>query len=603
MLGRISKARHAVVGLAIGGTTVLAGTGVIAGGDHPERFDSWQVVIAPEGRDGLRFRETFDQDFGDQERSGHETYIPHDLGAPVDVVASSPDAPDDLAVVELGVETRIRIGDLDRKITGQHRYRLAYTLPAANLGGGVLSVDVLDPDPLVIDVVEIVLTGMVLDDPRCFVGAFESDDECDFVEADGYHVARIAPLRAGAGVTVEADIVSYDDPVAVAELPLPDRRSPTPRGWVAAGTAGLGLLGAVPVYRWARRRGANDVFAGGAADAAYGELPPPRPGGPVDPPPPVTLVPDDELGDLATIEFVPPPGLAPWEGAVLLTEQLGDDAVEAWLSGLVAAEAIDITEADDRLVLASGEGRDRLSAVDESLLAGILTKDPYTTGTYDPRFAAAWKAVETHQRERIAASGWWKRLPPGRGVTATSGSPFGLIMVAVIAVIWSGSTLSALLGAFSTWAPAIAIAVGLPAVVAYFVYRVMLPARSARGSALALRTESFRRFLHASEGRHVEWAWSKGLLREYSAWAVALGEADAWSEALERANVPAPARASAGPIIVHRRGPSMRTSRTAPAPSGGRGSRGSGFRGSGRGGGSRGGRVGGGGGGRSRGSF
>ena len=44
------------------------------------------------------------------------------------------------------------------------------------------------------------------------------------------------------------------------------------------------------------------------------------------------------------------------------------------------------------------------------------------------------------------------------------------------------------------------------------------------GSALALRTESFRRFLAASEGRHVQWAWEHGLLREYSAWAVALGD-------------------------------------------------------------------------------
>ena len=33
-----------------------------------------------------------------------------------------------------------------------------------------------------------------------------------------------------------------------------------------------------------------EVFAGGAAEAAYGELPPPRTDGAVDPPPPVTLV-------------------------------------------------------------------------------------------------------------------------------------------------------------------------------------------------------------------------------------------------------------------------------------------------------------------------
>ncbi|MEJ7800588.1 MAG: hypothetical protein WKF60_08720, partial [Ilumatobacter sp.] len=193
----MSRGRHAVVGFAIAGIALLGATGVIGGGDHPERYDTWQVVIQPVGEDGLRYTETFDQDFGDVQRSGHEAYIPHDLGVPIDIVASSPDAPDDLEVVDLGTETRIRIGDPDVKISGQHRYSLAYTLPAANLGGGVLSVDVLDPDPVETDVVEVTLTGMVLDDPRCFVGAFESTDECRFVERDGASIATIEPLPAG----------------------------------------------------------------------------------------------------------------------------------------------------------------------------------------------------------------------------------------------------------------------------------------------------------------------------------------------------------------------------------------------------------------------
>ena len=605
MIGRMSRARHVVVGAAIGGTSLLGATGVIGDGDLPERYDTWQVVIRPEGADGLRFSETFDQDFGDNERSGHRAFIPHDIGKPIDIVASSPDAPDDLFVDDLGIETEIRIGDPAVKITGQHRYSLAYTLPAANLGGGVLSVDVLDPDPVETDTVEIVLTGWVLDDPRCFVGAFESTDECVIERAaDGTYRAVIEPLPSDSGVTIEADIVDRTEPVSVDPLPLPDRRSEPNRGLVGLGLAALGGVGAVPVYRWARRRGANEVYAGGAVDAAYGELPSPNADGSIAPPPPVTMVPDDEMADLATIEFVPPKGIAPWEASVLLTERLGDDAVEAWISGLVAAEAIEVAEQDQNLRIASGPRRSELPPTDAALLAGILSiRDPYTTGKYNAKFAAAWRAIHRSQQERIASSGWWKRMAPGGGMRPKSGgAPIRLLLFGVFFLIWTGSTLSAFLGAFRSWWLAVAVALLFPALIAFFVYRVMLPARSAQGSALALRAESFRRFLHASEARHVEWAWSQGILREYSAWAVALGEADAWSEALDRANVPAPARAAAGPIIVHRRGPSMRTTRTAPSESSS-GSRGSGFRGSGRGGGSRGGRVGGGGGGRSRGSF
>jgi uncharacterized membrane protein YgcG len=138
---------------------------------------------------------------------------------------------------------------------------------------------------------------------------------------------------------------------------------------------------------------------------------------------------------------------------------------------------------------------------------------------------------------------------------------------------------------------AIAFALVVPATVAFVVYRSMLPSRSAAGSALALRTESFRRFLVASEGRHVEWAWSKGLLREYSAWAVALGAAGAWERAMERSSVP-PSELSMGPLLVYSMAPSFSSAHTAPSSTGGGGG-GGGFSGG----------VGGGGGGGSSGSW
>jgi uncharacterized membrane protein len=110
-----------------------------------------------------------------------------------------------------------------------------------------------------------------------------------------------------------------------------------------------------------------------------------------------------------------------------------------------------------------------------------------------------------------------------------------------------------------------------------------------------LRAESFRRFLAASEGQHVDWAWKQGLLREYSAWAVALGAADAWGRALAHSNVPPPEMNMASPLWLYTMGPSFDTTRSVPAPAGGSGgsSFGGGFSGG----------VGGGGGGGSSGSW
>lgn len=593
MLGRISGVRHATVVGAIGSLTALTGFGAIGGGDHPERFETYQVVVAPgAGTNWLRITETFDHDFGNEQRHGPERYIPNDFGAAVDVVASSPDAPDDVSVTDLGSETRIRIGDPEVEISGQHRYTLSYTLPAAQLDTGLLALDIIDGDEFETLDATVIVTGFELADRGCFIGATGSTDRCELALDGEVYRADLGALRPYTGVTIEGRIVSTGRPVDVPEPPIPPRRSGNTLG-MTLGMAGAGLVGAAPVYAWARRKGRNEVYAGGAADAAHGPLPPPVPGVGAPPPVPVTLVADDDLADLATIEFAPPKGLEPWEAAALLFERVDDSTVEAWISGLAAREVIALGEEDGKLTIGTGERRSTASDVDNALVAQLLGgKNPYVTGKYDPAFATAWGAILKLQRDRIRASGWWKHGSPAE--TQVSKGAAGLTVFIPIAIIVLTKVGGGARDVLRLWPIAIALGLIVPGVIAYGVYRRMLPARSAQGSALALRTESFRRFLHASEAQHVDWAWSKGLLREYSGWAVALGEAAAWAKALAASKVPAPARQSMGPIIASRSRPSVTASRTKPSSSSGGGSRG---------GGSRGGRVGGGGGGGSRGSW
>ena len=109
---------------------------------------------------------------------------------------------------------------------------------------------------------------------------------------------------------------------------------------------------------------------------------------------------------------------------------------------------------------------------------------------------------------------------------------------------------------------------------------------------------SFRKFLVESEGQYVEWAWKNGLLRQYSAWAVALDAADAWQAAMERAGVPQEEIQTSSPLMVHSMAGAFAASHVAPAPASSGGSS-SGFSG----GGGFSGSVGGGGGGGSHGSW
>ncbi|MGH9271082.1 MAG: DUF2207 family protein [Ilumatobacteraceae bacterium] len=581
-LGGLSVWRHGIVGAAVAGGAVLAGAGVIGADAREERFESKQVVVTPAGDDGVRITEVVDIDFGDAERRGYQRVVPNDFGEPTNVTAFSSDAPDDVDVSPLGFETRIRIGDPDITNTGQHRYELAYTLPEAQLDSGQLAVDIISPgEELATERFEIVVDGFRLDDPQCNVGALGAEGGCELREvADGTYRAEITPLEAGDGITIGGTIVEVTEPIDVAAPPLPERIIEDSRLPLAVSMVPLGLASGGAVYLWSRRRGRNEVFAGGAADAAYG-TPTPAPrldAGATLPPPtlgvapvataderPVRLVADERLADLATTEFVPPTGIHPWQGAVLVGERIDEGVVGAWFSGLAARDVVTIERnEDDDVVLGRGPRYDTAAADERAVLDPLFSgRDDVILNSYDKDFATAWRDVRTMQGRAIAASGWWKQDPPRAG--GSSGRSW---LVFVVLGVWiaiaAGSVLSAVLGVLSSPIAAIAFGIVVPAAVGLAAYQSLRPARSATGSALALRTESFRRFLVASEGRHVEWAWSKGLLREYSAWAVALGAASAWKRALSASSVP-PTEYVSGPLLLYTMGPSFASAHTPPS--------------------------------------
>src|SRR4029453_9709289 len=116
-----------------------------------------------------------------------------------------------------------------------------------------------------------------------------------------------------------------------------------------------------------------------------------------------------------------------------------------------------------------------------------------------------------------------------------------------------------------------------------------LPVRTPAGSGLFLRVESFRPFLAESEAYHGEEAAKRGVLREYTAWAVALDEIDRWSRAVAASSI-IPETAGLGyvhmaPLLLA----STLSTSTAPRSSGGGGFGGGGFGGGGIGGGAGGG--------------
>ena len=593
MLGRLSPWRHVVVAVVILGCSLLALIGIIGGGLRPERFDAKQVTVQPDGVDGVRIREVVDQDFGRSKRHGLERIIPNDFGVPIDVTASSPDASAAIDIVQVETGTRIRLGDPSATVTGQHRYVLTYTLPNAKLSSSRLALDIIGTtEKFETGRFEVVVTGMKLAYSTCNVGSTGTVGGCSLKPSDTNYTVVLEPLKAGQGITIGGTVTGL---TAVVEPPIPElpARKSDHRVALALALLPIGFAGASGVFFLDRRRGRNEVFSGGAAEAAYGTLPAPSADG-APSAVPVSLVADSRMASMATIEFVPPKGVEPWQGAVLLRERIDNDTVTAWFSALAAREVITLEKIDDKLVMGTGPKFSSAAAADGAHITQILDGKPsFEFGTYDKNFAETWRSVKADQDEMIKSSGWWKRLAPN---SSSGGGLSSAVVVAIFALVFLGgaSVLSAVLGVFAWWPLAVLFGLAVPALTALVVYRTMLAALTATGSALALRTESFRRFLIASEGQHVEWAWKQGLLREYSAWAVSLGAAEAWSKALAHSNVP-PTEISAGnPLLFYTMASAFSHSYTVPSSSGS----GSGFSG-----GFSGGSVGGGGGGGSSGSW
>ena len=264
------------------------------------------------------------------------------------------------------------------------------------------------------------------------------------------------------------------------------------------------MAGGALAFFWNRRRGSNEVAgAGGAADAAFGGLPAPGTSAATLAGAPTRRVTDTQLAAMATIEFVPPRGLEPWMGQALLRELVDQDTVVAWFSELIAQEAMVITTDGDDHALAPGPQRDRVSAADQMHIAQLFRKESsIELGTYDATFAGTWKRVSEEQQDFIRDSGWWSSTT-GRGSSIVAGFLGALIVIGVLFAVniinFAGQGLGLLT---SPWL-AIVLGIALPFFVGLLAYSAMVPSRTATGSALALRTESFRRFLASSEGKHV----------------------------------------------------------------------------------------------------
>jgi hypothetical protein len=412
----------------------------------------------------------------------------------------------------------------------------------------------------------------VLHEVKCYIGRVGSTERCDVRDVAPGHVAvTVDDLPSGRGITLEANtgalIPPPDRPAPPPDLPAEPGTGPLPPGLAAGGAA---LLAVLPATLLVRRAGRERVAVGGPADAAFARPGAPAPtGGPGPGPRPGEVQVDaTELAAMATTELAPPPDLTPSQGGIVLTEAVSPEHKVAWLIEAAIAGDVDLVEEGGRPVRLrrTGQSPERAGVLD----VAFNGRPDLQLGTYDESFGQAWGALTGELERWRNTCGLWDRAADQRRALALGFGILGAVvgLLAVIVGGWVANTRGGSFGLVLVGLGGAAAGAGLAAAIGGWELRVRTPA----GSAAWLRVESFRRFLAASEGFHAEEAAKRGVLREYTAWAVAVGEVDRWSRAVQAASTAIPpstglAYASMAPALLA----STSSTATAPSSSGGGG--------------------------------
>src|SRR5215207_3882377 len=562
---RTSARRRLDRALMAGGSLAVGATALVGGlfGDTERIERLWTVAeLADDG--SAQVSEVIDYDFGAVATDKHGIFrVVPGLSREAPIAVESPDAPDAVEISSDPMGTRLRIGDPGTTVSGRHRYRIEYPLD------GVVRGTVLDWEAVGtawevgIDEAEIhVVAPFELRDVGCFTGVSGSTAGCEVRQVEPGHVMTVVDgLDAGEGVSIEAS--AGGDLAAAPAPPAPPTTAPDDPGTgllPPGAAAGAALLAAGAMAIAVRRAGRERVGAGGPADAAWAGTGRGEAGlgdgagsgaGAVGvgadglPPPPAAStssvrVDQRELEAMATTEFAPPRHLEPAHGGIVLTEEVLPEHKVAWLIQAAIDGTVDMnvdgaepgaepwsfgpgsgSGGDVRLVR-TGHGRPDDAAILDQAFSG---RDEIALGGYDASFARAWEQLGGQLSAWRETSGFWERGGGGRKVTVRV---LGIVggVVGTLAAIGGGAL------ANRYGAPWLALA--------------------AVGGALA-------------------GAGLAAALREYTAWAVAVGEIDRWQRSVAAASIP-PAVAGVSyaymaPLLLA----STTSSATAPSSSGGGG--------------------------------
>jgi hypothetical protein len=521
--------------LGVVSAVVLAPTAARA--QTGERIRSYRVAIAIDRSGVLDIAETIDYVFGAGEHHGIYRDIPERLGYdetddrvyPIDVVSvdATGGASSQYAIQHEGTMFRIRIGDPDRTVDGEHTYTIEYRVRGAlnafadhdELYWNAIGADWDVP----IDAARVVVTApAAIQRTACFAGLSGSTSGCLRSSIDGstatFAQKGMWPYQAFTIVVAlpKGAIVPAPAPILQERWSLARAFAVTP---VTGALFAFLLVLAVGLFvRMAWRTGRDRRFAAGQVDVVMG-----APAGT-----PERAVPLFESGG-APVEFAPPEAMRPGQIGTLMDEVANPLDVTATIVDLAVRKYLVIEEiprhglfgrADWRLKRLRAPGDDLLP-YERRLLNGVFEDgDEVTLSSLKTRFVQRLHRVQDALYDDAVARGWFVGRPD-RVRQRWTGIGVGILVVGgaleFAAVRWTELGL-----------------IPLPVVLFGLLVAIgahAMPRRTPKGTGLVRRVHGFRTVIATAETHMSRWAEQENVFTRYLPYAIVFGLTDKWAKA------------------------------------------------------------------------
>jgi uncharacterized membrane protein YgcG len=512
--------------------------------DGFENLQDYEINITINEDGSATFREVIEYDFDDWERHGiyrdlvlrQRCNDRYDRIYPLhDVSVDSSSAPDGYVLEDLSNGKRIKIGDADRTITGEHTYVVEYTLDGTLNGFPT-------HDELYWNVVgdgwgvQLANVHVVVETPgevtriACYAGEYGSRAACDrSVIGDGgearFRQTYLAPYQ---GMSI---VVAFPTGLVPTPQPVLDERWSLERAFeltpaTVGGTAALSALAVVGFGVMAFAVGRDRRALGSVTDIAFAAD---SVGGT-----PVPLFEDES----SPVEFIPPEDVRPAQFGLLVHERVRPVDISATIVDLAVRGYLRIEEV--------GEGRKRdynfvrvrhdatgLLSYEAALLDALVpaAEGQKLLSDHKDTFASDLTSVIDMVYEDGQQRRWFRRRPDS---ARTRWRVLGFLLLLVSLALLG-------LAIWQTHIALLALPLVLFALLVFFGAGKM-PSRTPVGTGLTRRSRGFEIFMRDSEAPRAKWAEQNNIFSEYLPYAIVLGAAAKWAKTFE----PLGAQATAG---------------------------------------------------------